>query len=63
MKKYVKNAYLFFALAIASVILHNVISALTKNEEGIFFTLTFIFLAMFITLLVYNIVYLKGKNK
>jgi len=61
-KKYVKNAYIFLALAIASVILHNVISALAKREEGIFFTLTFVFLIVFIILLIYNIVYLKGKK-
>jgi len=62
MKKYVKNAYIFLALAIASVILHNVISVLAKREEGIFFTLTFVFLIVFIISLIYNIVYLKGKK-
>ena len=62
MKKYVKNAYLFLALSAASVILHNIIFAVTKKEEGIFFTLTFVFFAAFIILLVYNIVYLRGKK-
>lgn len=62
MKKYVKNAYLFLALAAASVILHNIIFAITKKEEGIFFSLTFIFFAAFIILLIYNLIYLKGKK-
>jgi hypothetical protein len=62
MKKFVKNAYLFLGLAIASVILHNVISALIHKEEGIFFVLTFVFLSIFIVSLVYNLIYLKGKK-
>jgi len=63
MKKYIKSAYLFLGLAVASVVLHNVIFALTKKEEGVFFTLTFVFIVIFIGLLVYNAIYLKGKNK
>lgn len=63
MRRYTRKAYLFLGLAIASVILHNVIFALTKKEEGMFFTLTFVFLIIFIILLVYNVVYLRGKNK
>lgn len=62
MKKYVKNAYLFLALSAASIILHNIIFAITKKEEGIFFMSTFVFLVIFIVLLVYNIIYLKGKK-
>lgn len=62
MEKYTKNAYLFLALAIASIILHNTVSALMKKEEGIFFTLTFVFLTIFIISLIYNLIYLKGRK-
>jgi len=62
MKKYTKRAYLFLGLAMASVILHNVVSALIHQEEGVFFVLTFVFLVIFIISLVYNIIYLKGKK-
>ncbi len=63
MKKFVKYNYWILAFAIASVILHNVISALLKTEEPVFFMLTFVFLAAFIVSLVYNIIYLQAKRK
>lgn len=63
MKKCAKNAYLFLELAIASVVLHNVVSALIHKEEGVFFVLTFVFLVIFIISLVYNLMYLEGKRK
>jgi hypothetical protein len=62
MKKYVKNAYLFLGLAVASVILHNVVSVLIGKEESIFFALIFVFLVLFIIVLIYNVIYLKGKS-
>jgi membrane protein CcdC involved in cytochrome C biogenesis len=62
-KKYAKNAYIFLGLGTVSVVMHNVVSALIHKEEGVFFVLTFVFMVIFIVSLVYNVIYLKGKNK
>ncbi|MEK6820324.1 MAG: hypothetical protein AABX71_01310 [Nanoarchaeota archaeon] len=55
MEKIGRLTVLFFALAVASALLHNLVSGLLGVEDFIFFTLTFIFLIACVILALYNL--------
>lgn len=64
MKKQIKIPLILITLAILSSIIHNIIYAIFKFEEPIFFLLSLIlFLAFIISIIYYITIWLKNKFK
>ncbi len=58
MKKWLKNPLTFLGLSILSMFLHNLVYALTRFEEPVFFILTLAFALAFI---IFSIIWLIKK--
>ena len=59
----VKAVYSFFVLTIASIVLHNLISARSGVEEAVFFILALLFLAGFVVSIFYSAISYSRKRE